>query len=186
MKNDKTTLGFWLYLMTDCVLFASLFATYAVLHRNTNGGPGAAELFSLPFVLIETLILLTSSFTCGLAFLAAQNRDRRRVVLWLCVTGLLGLVFLGMELHEFSALAAEGNNWQRSGFLSAFFTLVGVHGLHIAVGLVWLVSLLVAVRRGLTDRFIKRLGLFSMFWHFLDIIWILIFTVVYLSGALQL
>jgi len=182
--HEKTNFGFWVYLMTDCVLFATLFATYAVLHNNTFGGPSAAELFSMPFVLTETLILLTSSFVCGLAILAVHRRDKKQVIAWVGLTVLLGLVFLGMELHEFTSLLHEGNGWQRSGFLSAFFTLVGTHGLHIASGLIW-AAVLVAqiVRRGLTPHTIRRLTLFSLFWHFLDIVWIFIFTLVYLMGA---
>lgn len=182
--SDKTTFGFWVYLMTDCVLFASLFATYAVLHNNTFGGPSGKELFSMPFVLTETLILLSSSFTCGLGLLAARQGRKQLAVAFLCITFILGAIFLGMEIHEFSALVHEGNSWQRSGFLSAFFTLVGTHGLHISAGLLWLLVLLGHIfRRGLTPSTLRRLGLFGMFWHFLDIIWIFIFTIVYLMGA---
>ena len=184
--ESKTLFGFWLYLMTDCVLFASLFATYAVLQSNTNGGPDGSTLFSLPYVLTETLLLLTSSFTCGLAMLAVYRGARRKVLAWLSVTFLLGLAFLVMELSEFSRLAAAGNSWQRSGFLSSFFTLVGTHGLHITVGLLWMAVLMFkVVRRGLAPGTIRRLMLLSMFWHFLDIIWIFIFTIVYLRGAVQ-
>lgn len=182
---NKTAFGFWVYLMTDCVLFASLFATYAVLHNNTFGGPGAGELFSLPFVLAETLILLTSSFTAGLAMLAAHRNDKKQVLAWFGLTFLLGAAFLGLELTEFNQLVHEGSSWQRSGFLSAFFTLVGTHGLHITTGLLWMTVLLVQVlRRGLVPSTIKRLTLLSLFWHFLDIVWIFIFTLVYLIGAL--
>lgn len=181
----KTTFGFWVYLMTDCILFATLFATYAVLHNNTFGGPSGRELFDLPFVLVETLILLTSSFTCGIAMLAMQRTAKKAVLVSLLITGLLGAAFLGMEIFEFSQLASEGNSWRRSGFLSAFFTLVGTHGLHIATGLVWMTVLGVQIlRRGLTVHTTRRLTLLSMFWHFLDIVWIFIFTLVYLLGAL--
>lgn len=181
--DTKVSTGFWIYLMTDCVLFASLFATYAVLRNNTFGGPGGLELFNLPLILVATLLLLTSSFTCGMAVLAAQRRDKQTVLLWLGVTFLLGLGFLGIELTEFSQLVAEGNGWRRSGFLSAFFTLVGTHGLHITAGLLW-ISILMAyvMRRGLTAIAIKRLTMLSLFWHFLDIIWIFIFTIVYMMG----
>ena len=183
-SHAKTIFGFWVYLMTDCILFASLFASYAVLRNNTFGGPSGAELFSLPFVLTETLILLTSSFTCGLAVLAAHRREKSMVIRWFCVTFLLGLVFLGMEIHEFTNLVSEGNSWQRSGFLSAFFTLVGTHGLHISVGLLWIAVIVgQLVRRGLTSPVVRRLTLLSLFWHFLDIIWIFIFTIVYLIGG---
>jgi cytochrome o ubiquinol oxidase subunit 3 len=183
-NDSKTMFGFWVYLMTDCVLFASLFATYAVLHNNTAGGPNAAELFSLPFVLAETLILLTSSFTAGLAVLAAQAGKLRQVVAWFAVTFTLGAAFLTLELTEFSHLVAEGNSWQRSGFLSSFFTLVGTHGLHITIGLMWMLVLVIQVlRRGLNPSSVRRLTLLSLFWHFLDLIWIFIFTIVYLMGA---
>lgn len=184
--TDKTVLGFWTYLMTDCVLFASLFAVYAVLHGNTFGGPNGHELFKLPYVMLETMVLLFSSFSCGLALLAAQRRDRRQVLLWLAVTFLLGATFLGLELHEFRNMVLEGNSWRRSGFLSSYFTLVGTHGLHITIGLIWLVVTAVfMVKRGLTDSLLKRLTLFSLFWHFLDVIWIFIFTIVYLYGSLN-
>jgi cytochrome o ubiquinol oxidase subunit 3 len=183
--TEKTVLGFWAYLMTDCVLFASLFAVYAVLHGNTFGGPGGRELFKLPYVLVETMALLTSSFTCGLALLAAQKRDRSQVLLWLGVTFLLGLTFLELELSEFHKMVLEGNSWRRSGFLSSYFTLVGTHGLHITFGLIWMaVTCVFMMKRGLTDSTLKRLTLLSLFWHFLDIVWIFIFTIVYLFGSL--
>lgn len=186
-NDDKTIFGFWTYLMTDCVLFASLFASYAVLHSNTFGGPNGHELFSLPYVLAETLILLTSSFSCGLAVLAAQRQNKQQVMLWLAVTFLLGAAFLGLELSEFHKLANEGNSWRRSGFLSAFFTLVGTHGLHITIGLTWMATFMVQLyRKGFTGSAIKRLTLLSLFWHFLDVIWIFIFTIVYLFGAIGL
>lgn len=181
----KTTFGFWVYLMTDCVLFASLFAVYAVLHGNTFGGPSGAELFKLPYVLVETFALLLSSFTCGLAMLAAQNRARSQVLFWLGITFVLGATFLGLELSEFHHLAAEGNSWRRSGFLSSYFTLVGTHGLHITIGLIWMaVTAGFTWRKGLTASIRKRLMLLSLFWHFLDIIWIFIFTIVYLYGSI--
>jgi cytochrome o ubiquinol oxidase subunit 3 len=185
-RDTKVIFGFWVYIMTDCVLFASLFATYAVLHNNTNGGPAGKELFSLPYVLMETMLLLTSSFTCGLAMLAMNRGHLRKLAVWLGVTFALGAGFLGMELKEFHHLAMEGNSWHRSGFLSSYFTLVGTHGLHITVGLFWVLVLLWQLKsRGLTKGTIRRLTLFSMFWHFLDIVWIFIFTIVYLMGALR-
>lgn len=182
--DSKTSLGFWIYLMTDCIVFASLFATYAVLRGNTFGGPTSGELFSLPFVLIETLILLASSFICGLALLAARRKDKKQALILLGATVLLGLTFVGMELNEFAHLVSEGNGWQRSAFLSAFFTLVGTHGLHITIGLIWASFLGIQIyARGLKNITIKRLFLFSLFWHFLDIVWIFIFTIVYLMGV---
>ena len=184
--DDKTVFGFWVYIMTDCVLFASLFATFAVLRNNTYGGPAGSELFSMPFVLAETLILLTSSFTCGLALLAAHRQNRPQVIGWLGLTFLLGVAFLSMELTEFRQLVDEGNSWTRSAFLSSFFTLVGTHGLHIASGLTWMAVMMIQIaRRGLNRHVARRLGLLSMFWHFLDVVWIFIFTVVYLMGAVS-
>jgi cytochrome o ubiquinol oxidase subunit III len=181
---SKPLLGFWLYIMTDCLLFACLFATFAVLRNNTFGGPAGSELFSLPFVLIETLLLLTSSYTAGLGLLAAKHQMKRQTLLWFGLTFLLGLAFLGMEVNEFHALVQEGHSWRVSGFLSAFFTLVGTHGLHITTGLLWMgVLMLTIAKQGLSTISIKRLTMLSMFWHFLDIIWIFIFTVVYLFGA---
>lgn len=184
--TDKTIFGFWMYLMTDCVLFASLFATYAVLHGNTFGGPNGHELFSLPYVLLETMVLLTSSFTCGLAMIALQQRDKRQVLIWLAVTFLLGATFLGLELSEFHKMVVEGNSWRRSGFLSSYFTLVGTHGLHITFGLIWMaVAGVFTWKKGFTESIRKRLTLLSLFWHFLDVVWIFIFTIVYLFGSLH-
>ena len=184
--DSKTIFGFWVYLMTDCVLFASLFATFAVLRNNTYGGPSGETLFSLNFVLSETLILLTSSFTCGLGILFARRGQKDKVLLFFALTFLLGLAFLGLELHEFSHLYHEGNIWRRSGFLSAFFTLVGTHGLHITSGLIWMSVMMLRVKDlGLTSGNVKRLTMLSLFWHFLDIVWIFIFTVVYLIGITQ-
>ena len=182
-NEEKTLFGFWVYLMTDVVLFASLFATFAVLRNNTFGGPNAHELFDMPFVLAETMILLTSSFSCGVAMLAVHEKQKKLALYWLGFTFLLGLAFLGLELSEFHHLAAEGNSWRRSGFLSAFFTLVGTHGAHITVGLIWMATMMYRVyKAGLTSVNIKRLTMLSMFWHFLDVIWIFIFTVVYMMG----
>lgn len=185
INTSKTLFGFWVYIMTDCVLFASLFAAFAVLHNNTFGGPDARELFSLPYILTETLILLTSSYTVGLAILGMRAGKKQQLLFWLGVTFVLGLTFLGLELKEFSHLYHEGNSWRRSGFLSAFFTLVGTHGLHITSGLLWMAVLAVKVsRQGLTHTNAKRLLMLSLFWHFLDIVWIFIFTIVYMLGAI--
>lgn len=185
--TEKTVFGFWVYLMTDCVLFASLFAVYAVLHGNTFGGPGGHELFKLPYVLVETFALLTSSFSCGLGMLAMQRGRKQEVLYWLAITFALGALFLGLELNEFHHLVAEGNSWRRSGFLSSYFVLVGTHGLHITFGLIWLVVLWVfSLKQGLSAGIKKRLQLFSLFWHFLDVIWIFIFTIVYLYGSINI
>lgn len=183
---NRTVLGFWIYLMTDCVLFATLFATFAVLRNGTNGGPGGGELFSMPFVLVETMLLLTSSFTCGLALIALHRGQKQAVINWLLVTFALGAAFIGMEVYEFAELAHEGHSWTQSGFLSAYFTLVGTHGIHILVGLLWLSFMLVQIiKRGIAGSTVKRMALFSMFWHFLDVVWIFIFSIVYLwSGRL--
>lgn len=184
VTTQKTTLGFWMYLMTDCILFASLFAAYAVLRNNTAGGVAGSEIFDLPFVLAETLILLTSSFTCGLAMLAAYRRDKTGMFAWFGTTFVLGASFLALELSEFTHLVQEGHSWRASAFLSAFFTLVGTHGLHITAGLLWMAVLLrQAYKRGFSETNMRRLTMFSLFWHFLDIVWIFIFTIVYLMGA---
>ncbi len=185
ITSDKTVFGFWVYLMTDLLMFAVLFAAYSVLHGNIFDGPGGREIFNLPFALSETLILLTSSFTCGLAILAVRQNNKNQVFLWFGITFLLGLSFLGLELSEFSKLVKEGNTWQRSAFLSSFFTLVATHGLHITVGLFWLSLCMIKMKtQGLTKGITRKLTLFSLFWHFLDIVWIFIFTIVYLMGAL--
>lgn len=171
--------------MTDCLLFATLFLTYAVLHSHTFGGPSSKELFSLTTAYAETMILLLSSFSCGLALLAAAQNRTSHVLLWLFVTFALGASFLTLELREFTGLIQEGNSWRVSAFLSSFFTLVGTHGLHITSGLLWAAVLMVQVyAQGLTVDTFRRLVIFSLFWHFLDIIWIFIFTIVYLMGVL--
>jgi len=183
--QEKKTLGFWIYLMTDCILFATLFATFAVLRNATAGGPGGSELFDLPFVLVETMILLTSSFTVGLAILASTRGLKKQTLFWLGVTFALGAAFLAMELYEFNHLVGEGFGWDRSAFLSAFFTLVATHGLHIAIGLLWLgVMIYRLIRFKFKETDIKRLALFGLFWHFLDVVWIFIFSIVYLIGSM--
>lgn len=183
-KSDRTVLGFWIYLMTDVILFATLFAVYAVLKNNTFGGPAGKDIFSMPYVLIETLVLLTSSFLCGLSVLAARTGRNNQAQIWLGLTFLLGMIFILMEIGEFHSLVLDGNSWQRSGFLSAFFTLVGTHGVHIIAGLIWLAVLRAQMSiQGFTPTVVRRLTLFSLFWHFLDVVWIFIFTIVYLMGA---
>ena len=183
--DDKTLLGFWVYLMTDCILFGSLFATYVVLAPNTNGGPSGQDLFDLNFILVATILLLVSSLTSGLMLLAAREAKKLQTMIWLSLTFVLGLGFIIMELMEFSHILAGGHDWGTSGFLSAFFTLVGTHGLHIAIGLLWIVVLAwLVIRRGFKPSTMRRLSLFGLYWHFLDLIWIFIFTVVYLMGGL--
>jgi cytochrome o ubiquinol oxidase subunit III len=182
---DKNYFGFWIYLMTDLIIFGVLFATYAVLHGNSFGGPTTKELYNLPFALTETLILLTSSFTSGVGMLMAHKKKKNQVLFWFGLTFLLGIAFLGLELSEFSKLFSEGNVSGRSAFLSSFFALVGTHGLHISSGLLWMMIVMIVVGfKGLTTGLIRKLTLLSLFWHFLDIVWIFIFTVVYLMGVL--
>lgn len=181
---ERKRFGFWVYIMTDCILFATLFATYAVLRNNTAGGPGAKDLFSLPFILIETLILLTSSYSIGLALLAARKKDKRQMLAWLAVTFVLGASFLGMELYEFNHLISNDHGWRTSAFLSSYFALVGTHGLHILVGLLWISVLSYRFMKGsITNYSLNNLTMLGIFWHFLDIVWIFIFSFVYLIGA---
>lgn len=184
-KADAHILGFWVYLMTDLIIFGVLFAVYFALQANTFGGPSSNDLFSLPTALVNTLLLLTSSFTCGLATIAAQRGKVNQVISWLIVTFVLGATFLTLELAEFSRFIAGGNGPQRSAFLSSFFTLVGTHGLHIAVGLLWIVVAIIQLKlRGLTPGVTSKLTRFTIFWHFLDLVWIFIFTAVYLLGII--
>lgn len=181
----NATFGFWLYLMTDCILFASIFATYAVLGHNVANGPSGREIFDLPYVFAETMFLLFSSATSGIAMLGMHRNARNQVVNWLVVTALLGMGFIVMEVNEFIHLIQEGNGPDRSGFLSAFFTLVGTHGAHVSLGLLWMLVMIIQVMgKGLTPPVRSRLIRLSLFWHFLDLIWIGVFTVVYLMGVL--
>jgi len=178
-----TTLGFWIYLMSDCILFAALFAAFAVLRGATAGGPGAKDLFDLSYVAVETAFLLVSSFTYGMAMIMAEKKRQTATLVWLGLTMLMGLGFMSMELHEFAELIEKGAGPDKSAFLSSFFTLVGTHGLHVTAGMIWMVTLVVHVlRRGLTEQNITRLTCLSLFWHFLDIVWIGVFTTVYLLG----
>jgi len=183
--ENSTLLGFWLYLMSDCLIFAVLFATFGVLGHNYAGGPTGARLFELPMVAVNTAMLLFSSITYGMAMIAAQSGRPKETLVWLAVTGLFGCAFLGLELTEFVHLIGEGHGPQSSAFLSSFFTLVGTHGLHVTCGVIWLVTLMTQVaRRGLTETNLRRLMCLSLFWHFLDVIWIGVFSFVYLLGVL--
>lgn len=181
--NDRVMFGFWVYLMTDLLMFAVLFAVYAVLQNSTVGGPSGRELFDLPLALTGTLLLLTSSFTCGIGMIAARRGKTNQVLAWFGLTFLLGLAFLGVEMYEFSELIHHGYTWQSNAFLSSFFVLIGTHGLHILSGLLWIAILLAYIRiRGLTPFMMRKLAMLSLFWHFLDIVWIFIFTIVYLGA----
>jgi cytochrome o ubiquinol oxidase subunit 3 len=185
-EGHSTMLGFWIYLMSDCLVFAVLFATYAVLGTSYAGGPGPRELFELPLIAANTSMLLLSSITYGFAMLAMEKDHIGATQGWLAITGLFGLGFLGIELYEFSHLIAEGAGPWTSGFLSGFFTLVGTHGLHVTFGTLWLVVLMVQLgKHGLIAANKRRVMCLSMFWHFLDVVWIGVFTIVYLMGMLQ-
>jgi cytochrome o ubiquinol oxidase subunit III len=185
-EGSSTMLGFWIYLMSDCLIFACLFATYAVLGGNYAAGPSPKDLFDLPLVALNTAMLLFSSITYGFAMLAMDKNRVTATQAWLAITGLFGLAFLSIEMYEFAHLIHEGATPMRSGFLSAFFTLVGTHGLHVTFGIIWLVTLMVQVaKKGLIPANQRRLMCLSMFWHFLDVVWIGVFTFVYLMGMLR-
>jgi cytochrome o ubiquinol oxidase subunit 3 len=184
-KSIVVPYGFWLFVLSDMVLFSALFATYASLVHATDGGPTANQLFDRGLVAVETMALLFSSFTCGLAMIAAHRRNMAWTQIWLAVTGLLGLIFLAIELYEFTHMIGEGAGPQRSAFLSSFFTLVGTHGLHVFSGLLWLGTMMAQLwAKGWRQHIERRLLCFSIFWHALDIIWVAIFTIVYLIGTL--
>lgn len=177
--------GFWIYIMSDCVLFATLFACYAVFHTHTFGGAGAKELFSLPFVFVETMFLLCSSFTYGLAMLSRNSGSISRITGWMWVTVILGLCFVAMEFYEFHELYTEGHSWAASAFLSSFFALVATHGLHVSIGIIWIISMIFQLRiYGITPLSKTKLTYLGLFWHFLDVVWIFVFSVVYLMGAI--
>ncbi|VVE30381.1 cytochrome o ubiquinol oxidase subunit III [Pandoraea terrigena] len=183
--GGNTIFGFWVYLMTDLVLFAGLFATFAVLRDSTAGGPTGKELFDLKFVLVETFILLFSSITYGFAMVGMHSGRKSTVLGWLAITWLLGAGFIAMELYEFHHLILEGAGPNRSASLSSFFALVGTHGLHVASGLLWMAVLMFQIgKKGLSSTTTTRLQCLSLFWHFLDVVWIGVFTVVYLMGAM--
>lgn len=183
--SDTKIFGFWVYLMTDLVIFAALFACFIVLRENTFGGPSAQELFHLPSVLAETLILLTSSFTCSLGMISVHRRQKEWAILWFILTFLLGIAFLFIEISEFIDFVERGASWRRSAFLSSFFTLVGTHGLHISIGLLWMAVMMFRIAlKPLVEHSISRIFRMALFWHFLDFVWIFIFTVVYGIGYL--
>jgi cytochrome o ubiquinol oxidase subunit III len=176
--------GFWIFLLSDIVMFSAFFAAYAVLSGATAGGPTGRQLFDLKNVAVETGCLLLSSFACGMASIGAMQRSQKIFQIAMAATFVLGALFLALELHEFAGLIARGAGPQRSAFLSAFFSLVGCHGLHVTVGLLWLLTMMAQARaKGFRDDILRRILCFSLFWHALDIIWVAVFTVVYLLGA---
>ena len=183
---SNSVFGFWLYLMTDCILFAALFATFAVMSHQFAGGPSGKDLFEIQGVAIETAILLFSSITYGFAMLGAHKNNKSTTLFWLAVTFVLGASFVALEIREFSHMIADGAGPDRSAFLSAFFTLVGTHGLHVTSGLVWMLVMMVQVVRApaLGERELRRLTCLSLFWHFLDIVWIGVFSFVYLASVI--
>jgi cytochrome o ubiquinol oxidase subunit 3 len=184
-QYDKAEFGFWLYLMTDVILFASLFATYMILRGNIAEGSSASQLLDPTYALAETILLLTSSFTVGIAVLSLRYKRIRLAMALLLATLICGVGFLALELSEFSHLVAEGQSWRESAFLSSFFTLVGTHGLHITIGLIWGIAMAYYIKmHGSTSNSVRKFTLFSLFWHFLDLVWIFIFTIVYLGAAL--
>ena len=184
-KSIVVPYGFWLFVLSDMVMFSALFASYAALVGATDGGPTTNELFDRNLVAVETVALLLSSFVCGLAVISAKRANMAWTQVWLLLTGLLGVVFLSIEIYEFSVMIAEGAGPQRSAFLSAFFTLVGCHGLHVGAGLLWLGTMMAQIwAKGFREHIMRRLMCFSIFWHALDIIWVAIFTIVYLIGTL--
>ena len=185
-KSIVVPYGFWLFILSDMVLFSALFATYASLAHATDGGPTSNQLFDRNLMAIETLALLVSSFTCGLAMIAAKRGNMMWTQGWLVVTGLLGAVFLSIEMYEFATMVGEGAGPQRSAFLSSFFTLVGCHGAHVTVGLLWIGTMMAQIwAKGFREHIMRRLLCLSVFWHALDIIWVAIFTIVYLIGTLS-
>jgi cytochrome o ubiquinol oxidase subunit 3 len=182
-KRIVVAYGFWIFILSDIIMFSGLFAAYAVLSRNTAGGPTAAELFNLRNVFIETMCLLFSSYTCGLGALSAERRQAGRFLVFAALTFVLGAAFLSIEASEFAGMVAKGAGPSRSAFLSSFFTLVGTHGVHVTGGIIWLIYLVAqVVAKGLRPAVLRRLLCWSLFWHALDIVWVGVFTLVYLMG----
>jgi len=181
---SRTTFGFWVYLLTDFVLFGTLFATYAVLAKSTFGGPCVRDIYDLPYTLAPVLILLVSSLTIGLGTAMAHRKNKRWTIILFLLTFLLGILFTGMELSDLIQLVKEGHSWKKSAFLSAYFTLVGTHGVHMIFALLWVIVLILPViREGITHVSLRRLTCLKMFWQFLNIIWVFIFSFVYLLGV---
>jgi cytochrome o ubiquinol oxidase subunit 3 len=183
-RRGMTAFGFYLYLLSDCIVFATLFAAFAVLHRSVANGPAGGDLFDMRNAFVETALLLTSSVTCGMAMIASDRRQVRVAFGALAATFVFGLMFLALEIKEFARMLAEGAGPNSSAFLSAFFTLVGTHGLHVTAGLVWMAVIFVQLRqRGFSDGVVRRLYCFSLFWHVIDVVWIAVFSFVYLIGS---
>lgn len=182
--DAKVTFGFWTYLMTDCIMFAAMFATYTVLRNNTYGGPGIQQITHLPFIFIQTLVLLVSAYTSGLAYVAVHRNSKAKIVFWSVVTFILGAIFTWMGFHDFARIINQGYNWQTSGFLSAYFTLIMAHTLHVIIGLLWIVILMIQLSYKDVPVMKRRFTCLNMFWNFLNIIWLIIFTIVYLMGAM--
>lgn len=184
--HNGTLIGFWIYLMSDVFIFAALFTCYAVLGANYAGGPTGSEVLDLPGLAINTALLLVSSVTFGFAMLQMQQGKKGGMLAWLAVAGVLAAAFVGLEIHEFIGMIAEGAGPDRSAFLSSFFTLVATHGTHVTFGIIWLIVLMVQLGRyGITEDNVRRLRCLSMFWHFLDLVWVGVFSYVYLVGVLR-
>jgi cytochrome o ubiquinol oxidase subunit III len=184
-SDNMDIFGFWIYILSDCILFSVIFATYAVLHTNVYGGVGIKEITNMPYIFGETMALLASSFTYGMAILAMYKNKQKQLLSWLLVTFVLGACFIGMEINEFVNLATDGHTWRSSAALSSFFTLVGTHGLHVTIGLICMAVVMIQLMLfGNTPAMQRRLTYLGLFWAFLDIIWIFVYTIVYLMGAI--
>jgi len=183
-QGELKVLGFWIFLVTDCLLFSTFFAAYAVLRGHTAGGFTAND-FDVTGFILETFILLISSFTSGLAVLAMHKGKKTTLIGWLILTAVLGAVFVGLEINEFTNMAQEGASISRSAFLTSFFSLVGLHGAHVSFGIMWMIGLIIQLaQRGITTVTKNKISIISLYWHFLDAVWIFIFTVVYLMGVM--
>jgi len=188
IMSSKEIFGFWIYIMSDCVLFSTLFAVYIILHKNTFGGENIQNISNLSYVFCETIVLLTSSFTFGMTMISMYKNSYNKIktIFWLTMTFIFGLIFISMEINEFYQLFLEGNTWEKSAFLSAFFTLLGTHGLHVTIGLIWILVMIIMIyTKNMCFMLEKKMICLSLFWHFLDIIWIFIFTIVYLLGYIE-
>ncbi|MFT8317708.1 MAG: cytochrome aa3 quinol oxidase subunit III [Sporolactobacillus sp.] len=182
--GDLRIVGFWIFLAAELVLFGTLFGTYLVLKSHTAGGPSPKDLFELTPVMIETLVLLVSSFTCGLSTIELRRHNKKGLIFWLAVTILLGLVFIGFEVNEFYTYAAhEGATISTSAFLSGFFVLLGTHGCHVSLGIIWIFGIILQIaKHGVTPITARKAFIAGLYWHFLDVVWIFIYTAVYLTG----